>query len=235
MSNEISRRGFLKGAAGAVGAIAVTGLAGCAPQTPAAATPETEQPSAGVATADDWLGPEPATGSIAETQTFDVVIVGAGLAGICAARAAAEEGARVAIIEKSESFNCRSGEYALLNGTLNKRWGRENIVPTDVVVDRLMKECTYRNKRTILKKWAEHAHEVMDWFIEAYPDLTICATTRQAVTQEQFDKGILVPLSWPLPAGYNYAEEDFPTFLPVIHGIPLQPQGSAGICGGSQS
>ncbi|BAE82691.1 FAD-dependent oxidoreductase [Desulfitobacterium hafniense] len=212
MSNEISRRGFLKGAAGAVGAIAVTGLAGCAPQTPAAAKPETEQPSAGAAAADDWLGPEPATGSIAETQTFDVVIVGAGLAGICAARAAAEEGARVAIIEKSESFNCRSGEYALLNGTLNKRWGRENIVPTDVVVDRLMKECTYRNKRTILKKWAEHAHEVMDWFIEAYPDLTICTTTRQAVTQEQFDKGILVPLSWPLPEGYNYAEEDFPTF-----------------------
>ncbi len=39
----------------------------------------------------------------------------------------------------------------------------------DVVVDRLMRECTYRNKRSILKKWASHAHEVMNWFIEAYP------------------------------------------------------------------
>ena len=65
-------------------------------------------------------------------------------------------------MEKSSSFNCRSGEYALLNGSLNKRWGRENIVDEDVVVDRLMRECTYRNKRSILKKWASHAHEVMD-------------------------------------------------------------------------
>ena len=132
-------------------------------------------------TGDDWLGEEPDV-QASETQDFDVVIIGAGLSGICAARAAAEEGAKVAIVEKSSSFNCRSGEYALLNGTLNKRWGRENIVDEDVVVNRLMRECTYRNKRSILKKWASHAHEVMDWFIEAYPELTICDTTRQVVT-----------------------------------------------------
>ena len=84
-------------------------------------------------------------------------------------------------MEKSSSFNCRSGEYALLNGSLNKRWGRENIVDEDVVVDRLMRECTYRNKRSILKKWASHAHEVMDWFIEAYPELTICDSTQMCI------------------------------------------------------
>lgn len=169
-------------------------------------------PAAPVVSGDDWLGEEPEIGEISETADYDVVIVGAGLSGICAARAAAEEGAKVAIVEKSASFNCRSGEYALLNGTLNKRWGRENIVDTNVVVDRLMRECTYRNKRSIIKRWAEHAHEVMDWFIEAYPDLTICDTTREAVTQEQFDKGILVPLAWPQPEHYDYREEEFPTF-----------------------
>ena len=148
-----------------------------------------EEPAADTAgdTGDDWLGEEPDV-QASETQDFDVVIIGAGLSGVCAARAAAEEGAKVAIVEKSSSFNCRSGEYALLNGSLNKRWGRENIVDEDVVVDRLMRECTYRNKRSILKKWASHAHEVMDWFIEAYPELTICDSTREAVTQEQFDK-----------------------------------------------
>jgi uncharacterized protein with FMN-binding domain len=161
---------------------------------------------------DDWLGEEPEVGTISQTYDVDVVVVGAGLSGICAARAAAEEGASVAIIEKSASFNCRSGEYAVLNGTLNKRWGRENIVDTDVVVDRLMRECTYRNKRPILKKWAEHAHEVIDWFIEAYPELTICDSTREVVTQEQFDKGILVPLAWPQPENYDYRNEEFPTF-----------------------
>ena len=168
-----------------------------------AAAPETD---------DDWLGEEPEIGEIAETKDYDIVIIGAGISGISEARAAAKEGASVAIVEKSASFNCRSGEFALLNGTLNKRWGRENIVDTDVVVNRLMRECTYRNKRAILKKWADHAHEVMDWWLEAYPDLTICDSTREVVTQEQWDKGILVPLAWPQPENYDYHEEEFPTF-----------------------
>ena len=177
---------------------------GVAQETPA----ETEETDDG----DDWLGEEPEIASVSEEQDFDVVIIGAGLSGVCAARAAAEEGAKVALVEKSSSFNCRSGEYALLNGSLNKRWGRENIVDEDVVVDRLMRECTYRNKRAILKKWASHGHEAIDWFIEACPDMTICDTTRQAVTQEQFDKGILVPLAWPQPEHYDYHNEEFPTF-----------------------
>ena len=161
---------------------------------------------------DDWLGHEPHIGNIDETKECDVLIVGAGLSGICAARSAAEEGAKVILIEKSKSFNCRSGEYALLNGTLNKRWGRENIVDTDTVVNKEMHESTYRAKRPIHSRWAREAHEAMDWFIGAYPDLTICDSTREKVTQEQFDKGILVPLSWPLPAKYNYKEEEFPTY-----------------------
>lgn len=161
---------------------------------------------------DDWLGEEPQIDAISTVYDFDVVVVGAGLSGVCAARAAAEEGVSVALIEKGKSFNCRSGEYALLNGSLNKRWGRENIVPTEVVVNRLMRECTYRNKRPIIRNWAEHAHEAMDWFIGAYPELTICDSTREAVTQEQFDKGILVPLAWPQPEHYDYKNEEFPTF-----------------------
>lgn len=160
----------------------------------------------------DWLGQEPETPAVDQVIDVDVVVVGAGLSGVCAARAAAEEGARVAVIEKCASFNCRSGEYAVLNGPLNERWGRAGIVDTDVVVNRLMRECTYRNKRTIIKRWADHAWEAIDWFIGAYPELTICDSTRQAVTQEQFDKGILVPLAWPQPEHYDYSKEEFPTF-----------------------
>ena len=186
--------------------------ASCISQAKGEAAPAAEAAAEEAADDDDWLGAEPEIGEIAETKDYDIVIIGAGLSGISAARAAAEEGCSVAIVEKSASFNCRSGEFALLNGTLNKRWGRENIVDTDVVVNRLMRECTYRNKRAILKKWADHAHEVMDWWLEAYPDLTICDSTREVVTQEQWDKGILVPLAWPQPENYDYHNEEFPTF-----------------------
>jgi len=173
--------------------------------------PVTEE-AAGDAADDDWLGEEPETPDVDETVDVDVVVIGAGLSGVCAARAAAEEGVSVALIEKNETFNCRSGEYAVLNGTLNDRWGRSGLVDTDVAVDRLMRECTYRNKRQILKKWADHAWEVIDWFIAADPDITICDTTREVVTQEQFDHGILVPLAWPQPENYDYTKEEFPTF-----------------------
>ncbi|MFR9066380.1 MAG: hypothetical protein ACLVJH_05005 [Faecalibacterium prausnitzii] len=100
----------------------------------------------------------------------------------------------------------------------------------DVVVDRLMRECTFRNKRPILKKWASHAHEVMDWFIEAYPELTICDTTRQrghagAVRQGHSGAaGMAAARALRLPQA-----EEFPTFPPAWNS--LLPQGSARLCG----
>lgn len=61
-----------------------------------------EEPAADTAgdTGDDWLGEEPDV-QASETQDFDVVIIGAGLSGVCAARAAAEEDAKVAIVERA--------------------------------------------------------------------------------------------------------------------------------------
>ncbi len=52
------------------------------------------------------------------------------------------------------------------------------------MVDRLMRECTLPQQALHPEKWASFpCHEVMDWFIEAYPELTICDSTREAVTR----------------------------------------------------
>ena len=124
---QLSRRGFLKGAG--LGALAVSGmsaglLGGCAPQPNGNASKdqgdgddalaETGEPlHIGDAQANGeltWLPTEPADPTnIEEELTADVVIVGCGTAGTCAARAAAEEGASVIVVEKADhTAVCRS-------------------------------------------------------------------------------------------------------------------------------
>ena len=95
----ISRREFLKGtAASALGVAALGLLGGCAAEEKPAAepcpTPE--------ALANDWLGQEPQieASSIKETLETEVLIVGAGTGGMFAACSAAENGAKVLVVEK---------------------------------------------------------------------------------------------------------------------------------------
>lgn len=182
---QLSRRGFLKGAG--LGALAVSGmsaglLGGCAPQPNGSASEdqgdgddtlaETGKPlHIGDAQANGeltWLPSEPADPTnIEEELTADVVIVGCGTAGTCAARAAAEEGASVIVVEKADhTAVCRSGQWAVIGGETNKRWergvGQANYVDPDEVVEAVMTECQYYPNRALLSKWAHNNGEVFD-------------------------------------------------------------------------
>ncbi|MCW5950885.1 MAG: FAD-dependent oxidoreductase [Propionibacteriaceae bacterium] len=169
-----------------------------------------------------WLGTEPA---IAEDQIetvveADVIVVGAGVAGVTATRSAAEEGAKVVVFEKAAEPQCRSGEYAVINGTLQDAWGRATMDP-DEITDRLMKECSYRIKRPIISRWARHCSEVFDWYIAAKPDLYIAPTNRADIPDENA-ASFLVPLYHPLPPHYDYREEIFPTYPTSVEFLPNQ-------------
>ena len=162
--------------------------------------------------AEDWLGEEPviAEESIKENAAADIVIVGAGIAGLCAAKSAAEEGASVILVEKSTHFNARSGQYAVIGGNINKYFGRP-AVDADVVTDRIMRDSQYRVKRAIISRWAKHGHEVFDWYIGAMPELYIARSSDELIPPEH-KRFHLAPMDWPMPPEYDYTEEEFPVY-----------------------
>ena len=97
----ISRRDLFKfGGVAAAGVAGASMLGACSPQQPTAAT---GAGSEGVTAADGtpafFVKPEPIT-DIAETKDYDVVVIGAGAAGVPAAISAFEVGAKVALLQK---------------------------------------------------------------------------------------------------------------------------------------
>lgn len=220
----MSRRDFLKGTAAGAASVAVVGVLGaCAAEPEKKSAVET---TAGEATKNagklPWLGEEPSISKndVDIETTVDVIVVGAGVAGVAAARSAGEEGAKVAVFEKGSGPQCRSGEYAVINGNLQARWGRDNM-DADELVDSHMVESTYRVKRSIMSRWAKGNAEVFDWFIGAKPDLYITETTRSEVPDEHA-KSFLIPIFHPLPEHYNYKEEKFPVYPTAVELLPSQ-------------
>ncbi len=219
----ILRRDFLKTAAIGTAGVALTGmLSACTPTEANEVIIET--PTEGAVTPGKlpWLGQEPeiADTALESTITVDVIVIGAGVAGVAAARSAGEEGATVAVFEKAQGPQSRSGEYAVINGKLQARWGRDNM-DVDELVDSHMIESTYRVKRSIMSRWVKDGAEVFDWFIEAKPDLYICETTRSEVPDE-YQSSFLIPLFHPLPEHYNYKEEKFPCYPTTVEFLPSQ-------------
>lgn len=235
MKKGISRRDFLKGSAAGASLAALGLFSACSDAsdsttagTTAATTAagETTSAAANVPQPADgelpWLGQEPEINDsdIVTEIEADVIVVGAGLAGVAAARSAAEEGAAVVVFEKANGPQCRSGEYAVINGSLEARWGRDNM-DVEEIVDHHMVECGYKCKRSIMNRWAHEGADVFNWFIEAKPDLYICDTTRSEVPDENAGC-FLVPIFHPLPEEYNYKEEKFPVYPTSVELKPDQ-------------
>lgn len=168
---RLSRRSFLGGAA-ATGALAALGLAGCAPQQQGTseAVPGTVSGSTETATATSFLtAPEPISeADITATKDADVVIVGCGISGMAAARAAAEAGAKVIVVEKSERFNCRGSMGSQL-GSIGSTYQVEAGYPdidTAALINRYMQDTLQMASQPLLKHWADHSGEDVDWFLE---------------------------------------------------------------------
>lgn len=157
MSKEISRRAFLKGAAALGAAAAVNiGALSLTPEAHAEEAPAPEGPS--------WLGKAPGITDdmCAETMEADVVVIGAGVSGIAAARSASEAGASVIVLERMESITIRGQVFGCLDSKLHKELGAD--YDKQEVVNEICVAQGNRVNGALWTKWANESGPAFDWF-----------------------------------------------------------------------
>lgn len=150
----MSRRSFL-GLAGCVGAgAAVAGLAGCASGTTGTATSGSAADTEGLPS---FFQAPAAITDISDTKDYDIVVVGAGAAGVPCALAAFEAGAKVALIQKqstaiSQGNTCDS---ILLD--------KSDPAGVEAVVSMITQDCCHRSYREQVQLWAYNSGEALTW------------------------------------------------------------------------
>ena len=110
--------------------------------------------------------PEPIT-EFTDEYEADVVVVGAGIAGCSAARAAAEAGASVIVVEATEKIQGRGMDLGVFNATLEKEAGLEadEEFLNQVCLD-MAQYNGNRAKQSIMRTWIARCGEDFDWFYE---------------------------------------------------------------------
>jgi succinate dehydrogenase/fumarate reductase flavoprotein subunit len=153
---KLGRRGFIKGAvASGVGVVASGSLAIAQKQAPA---PEVCKMS--------WeIAPPPISpAEIKNTVTAEVVIVGAGIAGMVTALSAAEGGAKVVVIEKMKKFSARGFDIAAIDSRLQKKMGIKIDVPE--AIRALIKNCDKQVNEEFFWMFARYSGKVLDWLLD---------------------------------------------------------------------
>ncbi len=164
LQNGFSRRSFLgRAAVGAgVGAMALTGLASS--KAEAAAVSECTQygkSSDGEATLSFLPKPEAiADKDIVSTKTFDVVVVGAGASGVTAALSAAENGAKVAVLQKQAMIVSQGNTGSGID------LAKSDKAAVEALVSRLMSDSAHRCNPALLRAWAYNSGEAVSWMID---------------------------------------------------------------------
>lgn len=157
-----TRRTFIKGAALGTAGIASAGfIVGCGGQeeasTPAPAPAEAEGPSF-------LKAPAPIPDSeIKETVTADVIVIGGGMSGLCAAMSAAEEGAKVILLEKTEKVNFRGNDYGAIDTKMQMQIN--NRINKMEAVQEIMRYNAYKGNQRVVMLWAENSGKVADWIM----------------------------------------------------------------------
>ena len=165
-NNGFSRRNFLKAGVLTVAGVVGAGLtSGCGNGRKHMAEDKTKG-GGGVAAEPSFLkAPEPISDSqISKTVDAEIVIVGAGMAGLCAAIAAAEDGGKVTLIEKTQNVNFRSYDYGAINAKVQRDNG--TAIDVDSVTTEFMRYASYRNDQRVVEVFTRQSGMVNDWLMD---------------------------------------------------------------------
>ena len=224
---NVTRRNFLSGAALVSAAIAGAGLAGCAPQSaaPAASSSSAGEALGATGAANStvgfdgtgtlpWLGEAPAISDdqVEEELTADVVVVGLGAAGVPAARAAAEAGAKVVCLESSSHLNSVASDMAIFGGQTQAQWGRgDGFLDKKMVVNMHMEECSHHVSQSIISRYYDESGAALDWFVGASKNLYMAPESYAEIPADA-QANYMFPYMYPMPETYDYNKEDLPCY-----------------------
>lgn len=117
---------------------------------------------------------------IGETVNADVVIIGAGVAGLTAALSAAEAGAKTIQLEKGPGYNFRGLHNAAIASRMQKQAGIK--IDRDQLISTIMEYGAYRGDQRVVNVWADNCDRVMDWLMDmaeaAKVEVTLDPTTK---------------------------------------------------------
>ncbi|HHY28236.1 MAG TPA: FAD-dependent oxidoreductase [Desulfitobacterium dehalogenans] len=172
-----SRRNFMKGAAFSAAGLAIAGMPpGCASSAPAEPAP-TDPPAPSGKDPLAWMTPEAgmfdwrkvpeAPTTFAKTFACDVVVCGAGMAGLSAARSAAEQGLKVIVLEKDDTYDVHGFQCAAINPKMAKDAGAY----TDPLkfFGEYVRQHGNRVNNDLIRLWIDKSGEAFDWYEEIMP------------------------------------------------------------------
>ena len=145
------------------------------------------------------MPPDPIpSGDIKKKMTAEVVVVGAGIAGLSAAISAAEAGAKTILLEKTATFQARGHDNAFIGSRLHEKLGIK--IDKDEIILNLMKYGANKPDQRLIRMWAEGSGKTADWLM----DMTDAAGLEVFINH------------YPPPPAFNNAKEYYPQY-PVTH------------------
>lgn len=110
--------------------------------------------------------------AIGQSLEADVLVVGAGVAGMSAARSAAESGAKVIVVEKASHPMCR-GNFGCQFGAIDSSYQQSHGLTVDkrTLVERYQRDTLQCSNQFFIQYWADHSGETVDWALAACPDV----------------------------------------------------------------